>query len=167
MLKPQDRTAVITIIASFIRKNQVFTWHDLMSSVQDAKVPVKNWLDVRNVLQHFLDRKKLFRTYEICEERYTTDPRWGNVNGVVFFPDDDGTGTGSFIWIQHIEQIRAGDFMVTAFNLVGREWPGLNRYSFFIKGKAEFEAKAADLFYREVHKVQRANDRAQSSGWNL
>jgi hypothetical protein len=48
-------------------------WDDIVNSVNQAKIPVKNWLVVRGVLQWMINEKMVVRIKNVHEEKYTTN----------------------------------------------------------------------------------------------
>jgi hypothetical protein len=45
-------------------------WHDIVQSVNDSKIPVKNWMIVRGVLQWMINQKIIVRTNDVQKEQY-------------------------------------------------------------------------------------------------
>ena len=48
------------------------SWADIVQSVEDAKIPVKNWLIVRGVLQWMINEKIIVRVKDVEKEQYIT-----------------------------------------------------------------------------------------------
>jgi len=46
-------------------------WSDIVKSVEDAKIPVKNWMVVRGVLQWMLNEKIIVRIKDVHKEQYS------------------------------------------------------------------------------------------------
>jgi len=53
--------------------NGMCEWDDIVNSVNQAKIPVKNWLVVRGVLQWMINEKMVVRIKNIHQEQYTTN----------------------------------------------------------------------------------------------
>ena len=53
-------------------KNEMCDWTDIVQSVEDANIPVKNWLIVRGVLQWMINNKMVVRIKNIHQEQYKT-----------------------------------------------------------------------------------------------
>lgn len=47
-----------------------FTWHLIVKQMTDAGVKVGNWLNVRSVLQYYIDRGDFVRTSNFMVEEY-------------------------------------------------------------------------------------------------
>jgi hypothetical protein len=45
-------------------------WSDIVQSVEDAKIPVKNWMEVRGVLQWMRNEKIIARVKDVHKEQY-------------------------------------------------------------------------------------------------
>ena len=45
-------------------------WSDIVQSVNDAKITIKNWMTVRGVLQWMLDEKMIVRVNSVQKEQY-------------------------------------------------------------------------------------------------
>jgi hypothetical protein len=45
-------------------------WSDIVQSVEDAKIPIKNWMDVRGVLQWMRNEKIIARVKDVHKEQY-------------------------------------------------------------------------------------------------
>jgi hypothetical protein len=45
-------------------------WSDIVQSVEDAKIPVKNWMEVRGVLQWMRNEKIIVRVKDVHKEQY-------------------------------------------------------------------------------------------------
>lgn len=54
-------------------KNGLCEWDDIINSVNQAKIPVKNWMDVRGVLQWMINQKMVVRIKNVHIEQYTTN----------------------------------------------------------------------------------------------
>jgi len=54
-------------------KDGMCDWNDIIQSVNQAKIPVKNWLVVRGVLQWMINEKMVVRIKNIHQEQYTTN----------------------------------------------------------------------------------------------
>ena len=52
-------------------RNGTCTWSDIVKSVEDAKIPVKNWMDVRGVMQWMINEKIIVRIKDIHTEQYS------------------------------------------------------------------------------------------------
>ena len=52
-------------------KNGMCEWNDIVQSVEQAKIPVKNWMIVRGVLQWMLNEKMVVRIKDVHKEQYT------------------------------------------------------------------------------------------------
>ena len=52
-------------------KNGMCEWNDIVQSVEQAKIPVKNWMIVRSVLQWMLNEKMVVRIKDVHKEQYT------------------------------------------------------------------------------------------------
>jgi hypothetical protein len=52
-------------------RNGTCAWSDIVKSVEDAKIPVKNWMDVRGVLQWMLNEKIIVRIKDVHKEQYS------------------------------------------------------------------------------------------------
>ena len=46
-------------------------WSDIVQSVEDAKIPVKNWMHVRGVMQWMISEKIIVRIKDIHTEQYS------------------------------------------------------------------------------------------------
>ena len=51
-------------------KNGMCDWADIVQSVEDAKIPVKNWMHVRGVLQWMINEKIIVRVKDVHKEQY-------------------------------------------------------------------------------------------------
>lgn len=51
-------------------KNNLCEWDDIIQSVEQAKIPVKNWMDVRGVLQWMINTKMIVRIKNVHKEQY-------------------------------------------------------------------------------------------------
>lgn len=51
-------------------KNDLCDWSDIIKSVEDANIPINNWLVVRGVLQWMIRDGMVVRTKNIHEEVY-------------------------------------------------------------------------------------------------
>ena len=51
-------------------RNGSCEWSDIVHSVNDAKIIVKNWMTVRGVLQWMLDEKMIVRVANVHKEQY-------------------------------------------------------------------------------------------------
>ena len=61
---------VISIIEGLLLTNKIVTWDDIKTNVE-AKIKVKNWLDVRNILQSiFIHYNEAIRTENLYVEEY-------------------------------------------------------------------------------------------------
>jgi hypothetical protein len=54
-------------------KDGLCEWDDIINSVNQAKIPVKNWMDVRGVLQWMINQKMVVRIKNVHIEQYTTN----------------------------------------------------------------------------------------------
>lgn len=54
-------------------KNEMCDWSDIVQSVEQAKIPVKNWLVVRGILQWMINQKMIVRIKNVHCEQYTTN----------------------------------------------------------------------------------------------
>ena len=54
-------------------KDGLCEWDDIINSVNQAKIPVKNWMDVRGVLQWMINQKMVVRIKNVYIEQYTTN----------------------------------------------------------------------------------------------
>jgi hypothetical protein len=45
-------------------------WPDIVKSVSDSKIKIKDWYDVRNVLQWMINEKLVTRVKDVTKERY-------------------------------------------------------------------------------------------------
>ncbi len=61
---------VFAVFDRLIDNSSSFDWNTIMREVQADKIPVKNWLRVRHVLQWFVDRETLVRSSDIRVEEY-------------------------------------------------------------------------------------------------
>ena len=52
-------------------RNGTCTWSDIVKSVEDAKIPVKNWMHVRGVMQWMINEKIIVRIKDIHTEQYS------------------------------------------------------------------------------------------------
>ena len=52
-------------------RNGTCTWSDIMQAVTDAKISVKNWMDVRGVLQFMINEKIVVRIKNVNKEQYS------------------------------------------------------------------------------------------------
>jgi len=53
-------------------KNGMCDWANIVQSVEEAKIPVKDWLVVRGVLQWMINNKMVVRIKNIHQEQYKT-----------------------------------------------------------------------------------------------
>jgi hypothetical protein len=67
----KNEKILLAIQSSF--KNGLSDWDDIVNSVNQAKIPVKNWLVVRGVLQWMINEKMVVRIKNVHEEIYTTN----------------------------------------------------------------------------------------------
>jgi hypothetical protein len=67
----KNEKILLAIQSSF--KNGLSDWDDIVNSVNQAKIPVKNWLVVRRVLQWMINEKMVVRIKNVHEEIYTTN----------------------------------------------------------------------------------------------
>ena len=67
----KNEKILLAIQSSF--KDGLSDWDDIVNSVNQAKIPVKNWLVVRGVLQWMINEKMVVRTKNVHEEIYTTN----------------------------------------------------------------------------------------------
>jgi len=67
----KNEKILIAIQSAF--KDGMCEWADIVESVEQAKIPVKNWLVVRGVLQWMINEKMVVRTKNIHQEKYTTN----------------------------------------------------------------------------------------------
>jgi len=67
----KNEKILIAIQSAF--KDGMCEWADIVKSVEQAKIPVKNWLVVRGVLQWMINEKMVVRTKNIHQEKYTTN----------------------------------------------------------------------------------------------
>ena len=51
--------------------NGVCEWGDIMQSVNEEKITIKNWMVVRGILQWMLDEKMIVRVADVHKEQYT------------------------------------------------------------------------------------------------
>jgi len=61
------------IIANAIQgafKDGLCEWSDIVDSVTQAKIPVKNWMTVRGVLQWMINEKMIVRIKDVHKEQY-------------------------------------------------------------------------------------------------
>lgn len=61
---------VFAVFDRLISSNSSFDWHTIMQEVKADKIPVKNWMRVRNVLQGFINRGALVRSSDTRVEEY-------------------------------------------------------------------------------------------------
>lgn len=59
------------IIDDLQKNNDEISWEQIVEAIKSTGVPVKNWLRVRDVLQHFIYSGKLTRTNNLMVEVYT------------------------------------------------------------------------------------------------
>ena len=52
-------------------RNGSCEWSDIVQSVNDAKISIKNWMVVRGILQWMLDEKMIVRVDDVHKEQYT------------------------------------------------------------------------------------------------
>lgn len=52
-------------------RNGTCTWGEIVKSVEDAKIPIKNWMVVRGVLQWMLNEKMIVRIKDVHIEQYS------------------------------------------------------------------------------------------------
>jgi hypothetical protein len=45
-------------------------WSDIVKSVRDSEIKLKDWWDVRNVLQWMINKKMVVRVKDVFKERY-------------------------------------------------------------------------------------------------
>ena len=67
----KNEKILIAIQSAF--KDGLSDWDDIVNSVNQAKIPVKNWLVVRGVLQWMINEKMVVRIKNVHEEIYTTN----------------------------------------------------------------------------------------------
>ena len=67
----KNEKILLAIQSSF--KDGLSDWDDIVNSVNQAKIPVKNWLVVRGVLQWMINEKMVVRIKNVHEEIYTTN----------------------------------------------------------------------------------------------
>jgi len=67
----KNEKILIAIQSAF--KDGMCEWADIVESVEQAKIPVKNWLVVRGVLQWMINEKMVVRTKNIHQEKYKTN----------------------------------------------------------------------------------------------
>ena len=51
-------------------KDGLCEWSDIVESVKSAKIPIKNWLVVRGVLQWMINEQIVVRINDIHKEQY-------------------------------------------------------------------------------------------------
>jgi hypothetical protein len=51
-------------------RNGSCEWSDIVQSINDAKITIKNWMTVRGVLQWMLDEKIIVRVNNVHKEQY-------------------------------------------------------------------------------------------------
>ena len=67
----KNEKILVAIQSAF--KDGMCDWADIVESVKQAKIPVKNWLVVRGVLQWMINEKMVVRIKNIHQEQYTTN----------------------------------------------------------------------------------------------
>ncbi|MFZ4472550.1 MAG: hypothetical protein ACOYOX_07295 [Limnohabitans sp.] len=67
----KNEKILVAIQSAF--SNGMCDWADIVESVKQAKIPVKNWLVVRGVLQWMINEKMVVRIKNIHQEQYTTN----------------------------------------------------------------------------------------------
>jgi hypothetical protein len=67
----RNEKILLAIQSSFT--DGISDWDDIINSVNQAKIPVKNWMDVRGVLQWMINQKMVVRIKNVHEEKYTTN----------------------------------------------------------------------------------------------
>jgi hypothetical protein len=67
----KNEKILVAIQSAF--KDGMCDWNDIIQSVNQAKIPVKNWLVVRGVLQWMINEKMVVRIKNIHQEQYTTN----------------------------------------------------------------------------------------------
>jgi hypothetical protein len=50
--------------------NGTCEWSDIVKSVRDSEIKLKDWWDVRNVLQWMINEKLVTRVKDVTKERY-------------------------------------------------------------------------------------------------
>ena len=67
----KNEKILVAIQSAF--NNGMCDWADIVESVKQAKIPVKNWLVVCGVLQWMINEKMVVRIKNIHQEQYTTN----------------------------------------------------------------------------------------------
>jgi hypothetical protein len=50
--------------------NGTCEWSDIVKSVSGSKIQIKDWYDVRNILQWMINEKLVTRVKDVAKERY-------------------------------------------------------------------------------------------------
>lgn len=69
-MKKADFNFFVEVIEKRLEENSCFTWGEIVDDITGTKHEPKNWLDVRGVLQAFINEGIIERTEDLTVEKY-------------------------------------------------------------------------------------------------